>query len=218
MPGVSRRQPDEQPMRPADKLKLWTGGYVNMPGLSPPGALKLVQIVCFLSVIGSLVYGVFTILGHFGGDTAPASRRLIEAIVLFVFPFTLIYTISVNSPTSRYLFVLYGITSLYLVVQLAHSIPDSLYEPAVGVVLALFSIVTGWMFLSLRGRTYYLLISLKKIPKDLEHVVESLMSQSTVERLAQRVWDTFEPWSPLVIVILAIVFVVVGFANMNVPL
>ncbi|MDX1507952.1 MAG: hypothetical protein R3358_06710 [Woeseiaceae bacterium] len=205
-------------MRPADKLKLWTGGYINMPGLSPPGVLKLVQIVCFLCLFGCLIYGVLTILGHFGGDTATLRRRLLEATVFFVFPFVMIFTISVNSPISRYVFMVFGATAFFYVYDLGIRTWQPMHVSVALIILAFFVLVVGWMFMSRRGRTFYLLIGHERVPPELEPCIDSLMSQGVLERLAQRAWSAVEPYSPIVVIVLAIMIVYAAFANMKMPL
>ena len=189
-----------------------------MPGLSPPVVLKFVQVICLLSLVGSLIYGVLTILGHFGGDSVGASRRLLEALVLFVLPFAVMFSISVNSPASRYLFIFYGLGVNFLVFGNTTNWWGAL--PTMFNLLLVVGClgVAFWMFFSRRGRTYYLVISHQKLPKELEPVLDSLMVPSSLERLAQRAWNLVEPFSPIIIVVLAILFMVAGIANMNLPL
>lgn len=200
-------------MRPADKLKLWTGGYINRPDISPPLFLRIIMVLCMLSLIGTLVYAVFSILGNvddFGGSIA---GMMLLVVICFVFPLAILYAISTNSPVSRWLLVAYfGATS----VAISNS---SIVEPKGGsVVIGFVAFSIGslmWLFASPRARVYFALVKHAPVPDELSHLVEKFTSVSASELWFRRLGKILEPLEPIFVLIFSIVLVIAGFKNLD---
>ena len=71
------------------------------------------------------------------------------------------------------------------------------------------------MFLSRRGRVFYMMISHQPIPGHLEHLVDSILAPSRLELFLRRGWQLLEPYSPVLIVLIAILLVVAGWTNLS---
>ena len=166
-------------------------------------------------MMGTILYGVFEIMGHFG--TLDGSLGYVASVVLlfFVCPFLIVYAISTNHPSSRGLLVIFCGAQLYFLLDLFGSITSAIEEPFAVVGLALIFGTVLWLFLSPRARVYYVLIQGKPIPDDLAQVADSLMRQTATERLVQRIWSLIEPLAPYLTVFFALFLVYAGFRNLS---
>jgi hypothetical protein len=168
-----------------------------------------------LSLVGTIIYAVFSILGNvddFGGSIA---RMIFLIVVCFVFPVAIMYSISTNSPTSRILLVAYFGTTIFSIVNF-----DLLSsKPRVNVVLIGFTIFaignTLWLFTSARARVYFALIRNVPVPHELSHLVETFTSVSATELWFRRLGKLLEPLEPIFILVFSIVLVIAGFRNLN---
>lgn len=203
-------------MRPAGKLKFWRADYPNRPGVNPPMFLRLVMVFCALSLVGTLLYGVFSLLGHLGGAPYTGERLLIEASLLFLLPIAILYAISTNHPSSRYLIIAYFAVASFGFWRFGRSIVDTTaYGITSGLGFAFILISIIWLFLAPRARVYYALIANRNIPEGLERLVGSLTSPSRTEILLRRLGAKIEPFSPILIIAIAIALVVIGLRNMT---
>ena len=202
-------------MRPAGNLKLWTGGYVNRPGVGPPGYLRFILVLCTLSLIGTLFYAVFAILGHVGDPRNSAIQLAVEAVILFILPFSILYTISTNNPLSRILLLAYFGVTIFAIANYNYSLVDTMTDPILVVFLLFMLVTVFWLFLSSRSRVYYALIRNSPVPEELEHLVEKYVAPGPVELWIRRLGAVLEPFSPVLIILISIILVVAGFRNLS---
>ena len=202
-------------MRGAGKLKFWTGGYINRPGVTPPLFLRLIMFGLLLMSIATIVFGVFGIMGHFSlGESAPAGVIMAVA-VFFLAPFVVVYALVTNHPSSRAVLVaLFAAIFTYLL-NVRFNGSSVISDAGLIVATAFLVGAVFWMYLSPRSRVYFALIQGCDIPDDLLHVADSLIAPTKTERLARRIWDLLEPFSPLFLIALAIVLVYAGFSNLS---
>jgi len=156
-------------MRPGIKVKMWSPRFKNRPEVEPPGLLKAIGGMSFFSVVGVLVYAVGqSVIGIGTLETRGIAAAYI-ALLHFVLPFGVFYTISVNSPLSRI------VIAAYAVILCAATIAGKGFLGALEfdetlrnlfAVVALF-LVFSWLFGSPKMRFYYALISNKPVPSDL---------------------------------------------------
>ena len=163
-------------MRPGTKVKLWSPKFTNRPDVEPPALLKFVGALSVFSAVGVLVYAVAKTLAM-GGASEPAGIDAIYVAVLhFVMPIGVFYTINVNSPLSRYIVGIYSLTLFLATVTgrgLLGNLPVDEATRLVISIAVLLSIVY-WLFASPKMRFYYATIANRPIPEDLVHRAEDL--------------------------------------------
>lgn len=156
-------------MRPGVKVKLWSPKFTNRPDAVPPGLLKLVGILSIISVIGFLVFAVGQTLSYSQLD-ATAAEATYLVVLHFILPLAAFYTISVNSPLSRWLIVIYAIALSIATVAgkgvLGNLPGNPVYRTEIAI--GALAVVLLWVFASPRMRYYYAIISNEPIPADLE--------------------------------------------------
>ena len=200
-------------MKPAGKLKLWTGGYVNRPGVQPPVVLRVILFCLLLSSLCTLVYGAFAAMG-FGQRPGTAAENAGLVLLFFLLPFVIVYLISTNHPGSRPLLVVFFL-SVGIVLFPGVSVEALTESPIYPAVVALFTGIFYWLYMSSRARVYYALIKGMPVPDDLAHLADQLVSATTTEKVARRVWRFFEPLSPFFLIAFALLIVYAGFANLT---
>lgn len=162
-------------MRPGTKVKFWSPKFTNRPDIDPPGLLKLVSAVSIFSIVAFLVFAVGKAF-VFGGLDANAPEVAYVVMLHFILPFLAFYTVTNNSPLSRWVIALYSITlsgatiaGKGLLGDLSQHI-DYRTEIAVGAMV----IVMLWLFASPKMRFYYAAVSGKPPPPDLEARADEL--------------------------------------------
>lgn len=202
-------------MKPAGKLKLWTGGYVNKPGVTPPVFLRAVICVLLLSLLSTLLYGVFGIMDHFEADGGSVGYMAAVTLLFFLSPFSIVYAISTNHPASRALLVAYCGALIYFILDSHYSISSAIEKPYAVVMVSLILGTVLWLYLSPRARVYYALIQDKPIPEDLTQIADKLLRPTATEKLAQRIWALIEPLAPYLTLMFALFLVYAGFRNLS---
>jgi len=156
-------------MRPGTKIRFWTPGYRNRPDVQPPGLLRLVGGLSFLSVVGMLVYITALALTGTTGSYLGRESAIYIALVHFLLPLSIGYTVGVNSPASRILIVAYCGT-LY-----AATLADKGYlgllkidaQIRFALATAALVLVLSWLYGSPKMRLYYLMLRNAPIPDSL---------------------------------------------------
>lgn len=201
-------------MKPAGKLKLWTGGYVNRPGVEPPVALRVVLFCLLLLSLFTLVYGAIAAMG-FGEQSGTVLNNAGLVALFFLLPFVIAYLISTNHPLSRPLLVVFLLGVNIVLMLPALSGDKSMGRPINLAVLVLSIGLLYWLYATPRARVYYALIRGRPVPDDLAHLVDQLVSPTATEKLARRVWAFFDPLSPIFLIVFALLIVYAGFANLT---
>lgn len=167
-------------MRPGVKVRLWTGGFTSHASIDPPWLLKLVAVLAILSMVGTLVYMVAIMLSSGSGDGLANEAAIYIAVLHFLLPITVLYTVTTNAPISRFLILVYFIT-LYVATVLGKGFLGGLdVDESLRLIVAsfmLFAIVL-WLFAGPKMRFYYAMISGKPIPEDLESRAATFMDDS----------------------------------------
>ena len=160
-------------MRPGTKVRLWSPKFTNRPDVEPPALLKLAGAISVFSAAASLVYAVFATLGFAGPVGAEAAY---VAVLHFVLPVCIFYTINVNSPLSRFVIGLY-VTTLGAATVMGKGFLGSLPMLETTRVLASAAgvlIILLWLSVSPKMRFYYGVIAGRSIPEDLRARADEL--------------------------------------------
>lgn len=160
---------------PAGKLKLWIGQPVNAPFVTPPMSLRVVLILCILSVAGSLAYAVFVQLGHTGFDRGSILDNAL-LVACFLLPILIAVTISTNRAISRPIILTFALVVAYQVLTGLEHMSISREQRAVSIV-SVALVIAGtawWLFGSSRLRLYYALVAHLPIPEDLKPAIDKL--------------------------------------------
>jgi hypothetical protein len=167
-------------LRPGTKVRFWTPGYKNKPTVHPPGLLSLVSVLSLFSAIGTLIYAVIQLLSAAGGSGIDAQQSIYIAFLHFLLPICVAYTISTNSPYSRILILLYCAV-LYAATLAGKGYLGALEIDASDktiVASGILLIVILWLFASPKMRLYYVLISDRPIPEELESRAPELLGKT----------------------------------------
>ena len=145
-------------LRPGTKIKFWSPRFTNRPDVEPPGLLKFTGAISIFSAVGVLVYAVAMSLAMGG----PAGIDAIYVAVLhFVLPICIFYTINVNSPLSRFAIGFY-IVVLGVATISGRGFLGNLPIPEDSRVIASVAVmatIIGWLFASPKMRFYYATIT-----------------------------------------------------------
>ena len=162
--------------RPGTKIPFWNPGFRNKPGVRPPGLLSLLSVVALLSAIAGPMYAVATALDSMGVVSIGSYDAIYIAVLHFLLPLAVAYTVSTNSPLSRILIAIYS-AILYAATLAGKGYLGNLDigETALAVsATALFVAVQSWLFFSPKMRVYYALLADKPVPQGLESRVPEL--------------------------------------------
>ena len=179
-------------MRPGIKVRLWTPRFKNKPDVEPPGLLRLVAVLSIFSIIGVLVYAIaISITGMSTGPDVQSAAYV--AVLHFLLPLSIAYTIGGNHPLSRILIAIYVVvlgaaTLLGLGFLGELRIGDSI--KAVGSV-AFLSAVLIWLFQNPKMRYYYALVSNESIPPDLEARASELAGRNWLKPKTKAILEWF---------------------------
>lgn len=163
-------------MRPGTKVRLWSPKFTNRPDVEPPALLKLAGALSVFSAVGVMVYSVATTLAGPGASESVGGEALYIAVLHFVVPVCIFYTINVNSPLSRFAIGLY-VVALGLGTIAGRGFLGNLGIPetarALGSVLVMAT-VCWWLFRSPKMRFYYATIAHRSIPEELTSRADEL--------------------------------------------
>jgi len=142
-----------------------------------------------LSVIGTLVFAVWTGVG--AGDEPSLEDAIYIAILHFVVPLAVTYTVTTNHPTSRLLILGYILALYVSVLQRKGFLGNLDGNPELKAIVstAVFIVVVLWLFVSPRMRFYFAMISGKPITKDLELQAATFMDDSKLNPKVRIVVD-----------------------------
>jgi hypothetical protein len=175
-------------MRPGTKVRLWSPKFTNRPDVEPPALLKLVGAISVFSAAASLVYAVFATLNFAGPVGAEAAY---VAVLHFVLPVCIFYTINVNSPLSRFAIGLYVITlsaATVLGKGFLGSLPIS-QTSRVAAAVAGVALVLLWLSVSPKMRFYYAVITGRPVPEELKARTDELRGGFTLSPRASTVLE-----------------------------
>lgn len=166
-------------MRPGIKVRLWTPRFKNQPDIQPPGLLRLVSVLSIFSVIGVLFYAIAITTTGSLPEPDPVGATYV-AVLHFVLPLMVTYTISGNYSSSRILITIY-VAVLYGAILLGIGYLGRLEtEPAVKeiVTTAAVAVIAAWLYRSPKMRFYYAIVSGKPVPSDLVGREEELAGRA----------------------------------------
>ena len=186
-------------MRPGVKIKFWSPKFTNRPDIEPPSLLKFVSAFSILSVIGFLVYAVASVMAPHGAGREPdLINGLYVAALHFILPIGVFYTVTVNSPLSRYVIGVHILTLTAATLAgkgFLGQLPITETTRIVASVAA-FAVVMAWLFGSPKMRFYYAIISGKPIPEDLRPRADELhggaILSPKVRAVLERIIDRLE--------------------------
>jgi len=175
---------------PNTRVSLRSWGFINKPSVSPPGLLKVVFLLCILSTIGTLLYGVFTTISIQSDMYDTPLLQMAVASLHFLLPIVIAYTIVVNSPLSRPLILVYtvSISAVFLNQWQLSGLELTLSTSRLAIVIIGAGTVIFWLYRSKKMRYYYALVSDRVVPEDLLPYGESLIGDSWLnEKLRSRI-------------------------------
>ncbi len=176
---------------PGGKFKLWSPRYTNKPDIGPPASLKAVAIMCIVVVGWSMWHAVVLELTYPSG--IGEFESLVFAILSFLFPVVVSWSIISNLAASRFLIVAYYIGFVGLrVSQTLISSPSAEHSITL-IMAALFGLaaLSFWLFRSRRMRFYYSIISGRPLTPDLADDAENLLPNPVVTGKARKIIDRF---------------------------
>ncbi len=176
-------------MKPAGKFKLWTGGFINKPSVSPPGTLRIVFLLCIISFVGTLWYSIVEILSVGGSSGASPASDAFLGFFHLVLPLAIAVSICTNHPSSRILILAY-VTTLYVVTLTGDRLPRFVSATTTNDVIITtiaFLGVVVWLYRSRRMRYYYAIIQDHPVPQDLADQADDLSGNAWLsEKLRKR--------------------------------
>ncbi|MGB5164563.1 MAG: hypothetical protein WBN09_12730 [Woeseiaceae bacterium] len=199
-------------MRPGTKVSLWSPKFTNHPDVEPPFLLKFTGAVAVFSVVAFLAYAVKATLGY---DNSTPAEAAYVAILHFVLPVCILYTIHANSPISRIAIAAYAVT-MGIATTLGKGLLGSLpieEAPRVAASVTGLLIVLTWLFASPKMRYYYAVISNRPIPDDLRGRADELQGGVTLGRRARAALEWFVDSMETVVLVGFIVAVIVALLS-----
>jgi len=175
--------------RPGVKITLWSAGFTNQEAVDPPWLLKTLVVLAILSMVASLLYAAATGLGAI--SVPPAEEAIYIAVLHFVLPVVVIYTVTTNSPASRFLILGYFVT-VYTATPNGKGFLGAIdvhAELRTMIATVILIAIGSWLFLSPKMRFYFALIAGKPIPSDLESRAARFMDQSKLNPKVRMVID-----------------------------
>ncbi len=201
-------------MRSGIKVRLWTPRFKNKPDVEPPGLLRLVAVLSIFSIIGVLVYAIaISITGIRTGPDAQSAAYV--AVLHFLLPLSIAYTIGGNHPLSRILIAFYVVvlgTATLLGVGFLGELHfgDSIKAVAS---FASISAVLIWLFRNPRMRYYYALVSNDSIPPDLEARASELAGRNWLKPKTKAILEWFADHLETVVLLGFVAVVIYAFVN-----
>ena len=170
-------------LRPGTIIKFWSPKHENRPDVEPPALLKVVGALSVFSVAGVLVYAISRSLAVGGGGEPSGAHAVYVAILHFVLPFGVFYTINMNSPLSRWIIAIYTVVLCSATIAGKGVLGDLPLDDSLRLYasLAVAVPVLGWLFGSPKMRFYYATISGKPVPPELEARADELRSGPWLE-------------------------------------
>lgn len=167
-------------MRPGIKVKLLKFGFKYKASVDPPGSLRFVAALSIFSVVGALVYSIFQSTAEISISAMATEKSAYVAVLHFVLPFCVFYSISTNSVLSRMLIVIYLLILYFATIGGKGVLGELPLEPETRLVVAsaILLLVLAWLFRSPKMRLYYALIADKPVPKDLESRASDLLTRN----------------------------------------
>lgn len=94
--------------RPGTRIRFWTPRFTNRSDVDPPGLLRLVAAISFVSMVAVLVHSVFIGVTGVSLPSIDPKTGLTITLLHFVIPFAMFFSVTTNSPLSRPLVGLYA--------------------------------------------------------------------------------------------------------------
>ena len=177
-------------------------------------ALFFVLGLGVFSVVGVLIYAVAISLKAGNSSVPPADAAYI-AVLHFVLPLGITYTISTNSPSSRFLVSVYFIV-LYGATAMGKGFLGTLgNDPTMRLTAAtaVFVILMAWLFRSPRMRIYYVLLVGRPVPPELESRAYELAATSNLSPRTKRFMEWLTDHLEIVVMLGFIVLVVYAWIS-----
>ena len=199
-------------MRPGVKIPFWSHRFKHHPDVDAPALLRLVGALSIVSIIGTLVYAVFTALSATGLSHGVERGMVYIAVLHFMLPFVVLYTISTNSWLCRPFIALYNIILCGATVT-GYGVLGSIEMNEVlrTVFASVFLVmVLLWLYWTPAMRVYYAVISGRPIPEGLEDYQDRLIAGSSLSpKWRGRIESLLEHMETLVMVGFILVCIIV---------
>lgn len=204
-------------LRPGTKVRFWTPGFKNRPDISPPGLLRLVSVLSFLSVVGVLLYAIGITLTSLSFVQADPIEAAYIATLHFILPICIFYTVSTNSVLSRPLIGVYFATLYVATVGGVGFLGQLPIDNATKFASATFCLilVAWWLLRSARMRLYYALIANRPVPVDLAGRVDELTYRYALSPVTRARIDWIIEHMETMVILGFIVVVLIAFSSMS---
>ena len=205
-------------MRPGVKVRFWSPKFKHKPAVEPPGLLRLISGLCVFSVVGVLLYAVAISLDGIRYATPSAIDAAYIAVLHFLLPLSITYTVTGNYPSSRFLL------SVYFIVLYGATMMGKGFLATVGsnptaraiVATGLFVVLIAWLFRSPRMRIYYVLLRDQPVPDDLADRAWELAAKSSLSPKTKRFMEWLTDHLETVVLVGFIVLVIYAWASMKI--
>ncbi|RZV39047.1 MAG: hypothetical protein EX272_01105 [Chromatiales bacterium] len=204
-------------MRPGQRIKFWSPRFENRPDVEPPALLKLLGGLSMFSVAGTLVYAVAVSMGDSGTFEPTGFDAFYIAVLHFILPFGVFYSINMNSPLSRPIIALYALVLSGATIAgkgFLGNLPvdDSLRLYAT---MAVALLVFGWLYGTPKMRFYYLTISGKTLPPELEARADELRAGPWLGPRGRAILEWFVDHMETLVLLGFIAAVLIAVGTMN---
>jgi len=211
-----RKEHDVPHMRPGTIIKFWSPRFENRPDVEPPVLLKLVGGLSMFSVVGTLVYAVAVSMGDTGTYEPTGIEALYIAVLHFVLPFGVFYSINMNSPLSRPIIAVYTLVLSAATIAGEGFLGNLLSDDSLRLyaALAVAVPVLAWLFASPKMRFYYATISGKPLPPALEARANELRGGPWLSPRGRAVLEWFVDHMETLVLLGFIALVLIAFWGM----
>lgn len=204
-------------MRPGTIIKFWSPRFENRPDVEPPTLLKLVGALSIFSIVGALIYAVAQQMAVGGSAEVVGVEALYVAVLHFILPFGVFYSINMNSPLSRPIIALYALMLSGATIAgkgfLGNLPVDESLRLYTTVAVAL--LVFSWLYGTPKMRFYYLTISGKPLPPELEARADELRAGPRLGPRGRAILEWFVDHMETLVLLGFIAAVLIAVGTMN---
>ena len=148
-------------IRAGGKFKLRVSPEVSSPWVPTPAGLIVVLVLCTISMVTVLVYGVAAQLDPQGIIRLNAFQTILFVTFGAVCPLLIVHAIATNRPSSRSLIAL-NVVGAATLLGSVWQLPERPFSESIiylSGILAFVGLAVWWLFRSPRMRTYYAILN-----------------------------------------------------------
>ena len=201
--------------RPGTKIPFGVYTHKSKPDVEPPGLLRLLAALAIFSVVGTMLYSALAMSPFPGTPAIDPDKALYIAVLHFLLPIAVAYTIMMNHWVSRFLIFAYFVI-LYVATLMGKGVLGTvpiMSSTRTIVATAVFAVIIGWLFRGPRMRYYYALLADKPVPDDLVERGEELAGRNWLSSRTRNVIEWFADNLETVVLLGFVVVVIYAFLS-----